>query len=160
MWNICTKNIYCIVFLHTEEISKTTQKVLFSKAFLQGSNLKTVSNSRVKAPACLHKDFVVSPAVVGMKQEKDAIATVTQKALSEVEGIHSTFPYLMQVSVFILQKQFGGNWLSLLIRVFKNSLPQQSWILTVEPAGHNHSFQWFYALVLKQENKEVVLFWV
>lgn len=38
---------------------------------------------------------------------KDAIATVTQKALSEEGEIHSTFPYLIQVSLFILQMQLA-----------------------------------------------------
>lgn len=43
------------------------QQVLFNKAFQQMSNLKHMSNSKIKAPACMHKDFVESLAVVGMK---------------------------------------------------------------------------------------------
>lgn len=74
------------------------QQVLFNKAYQQMSILKPMSNSKIKVPACMCKGFVESPRVVGMKV-KDAIATVTHKALCEEGGIHSNFPYVMQVSV-------------------------------------------------------------
>lgn len=75
------------------------QQVLFSKAYQQMSILKPMSNSKIKVPTCTHKAFVESPTVVGMKV-KDAIATVIHKALCEEGGIHSIFPYFMQVSVY------------------------------------------------------------
>lgn len=82
------------------------------------SILKPMSNSKIKVPTCTHKAFVESPTVVGMKV-KDAIATVIHKALCEEGGIHSIFPYFMQVSLFCkcnLQEMD-----CLLIRVFKCS---------------------------------------
>lgn len=56
------------------------QQVLFNKTFQQMSNLKHMSNSKVKAPPCMHKD------TFGAENEvKGAIATVTQLFLRKGE---------------------------------------------------------------------------
>lgn len=35
--------------------------------------------------------------------------------------------------------KFVRDWLSLLINIFMNSVPQQSWVLSVETVGYSHS---------------------